>query len=219
MKKKGKILLIGAGGHCCSVLDSLLFYNNYDSIGIVDKTFNENNILLSVMGVPVVGNDEKLDRLYEDGYNYAFVTVGSVGDITIRKRLVQLIKKKNFIIPNVIDKTGIISCFSNCGEGIYVGKRAVINANSRIGNYSIINTASVVEHGSIVSDFVHLAPGSIICGDVHIGAGTHIGAGSIVRQGVNIGKGSIIGAGSVVVSNIDDYVVAFGNPCKQVRKL
>lgn len=219
MEKKGKILLIGAGGHCCSVLDSLLSFNNYEFIGIVDRTFNVGNKLLTVMGVPVVGNDEELGRLYEDGYEYAFVTVGSVGDISIRKRLVQLIKKKNFIIPNIIDKTGIVSSFSACGEGIYVGKRAVINANSRIGDYSIVNTSSVVEHGSIIGEFVHLAPGSIVCGDTHIGDGTHIGAGSVIKQGIHIGKGSIIGAGSVVVSNIGDYVIAFGNPCKQVGKL
>jgi sugar O-acyltransferase (sialic acid O-acetyltransferase NeuD family) len=219
MEKKGKILLIGAGGHCCSVLDSLISFNSYENIGIVDKTFDVEDKILTVMGIPVVGRDEELDRLYKDGYRYAFVTVGSVGDISIRKRLVQLIKKKNFIIPNIIDHTGIVSSYSSYGEGIYVGKRAVINANSQIGNYSIVNTSSIVEHGSTIDEFVHLAPGSIVCGDVYIGAGTHIGAGSIIRQGIHIGKGSIIGAGSVVVSNIDDNVVAYGNPCKYVRKL
>ena len=46
-----RILLIGGGGHCKSVLDSLLEVNEYIEIGIVDK---KENLGKSVMSVPVV---------------------------------------------------------------------------------------------------------------------------------------------------------------------
>lgn len=37
--------------------------------------------------------------------------------------------------------------------------------------------------------------------------------------GITIGDNSVIGAGSVVTSNIPDNVVAYGVPCKVIRKI
>lgn len=222
MSEAKKILLIGAGGHCLSVLDSLLSSYNYIDIGIIDKNYDmlETSSIIkkpcTIMDVPIVGNDNDLNKLYEEGYTDAFITVGSVGNVTIRKKLYQLVKSIGYHIPNIIDKTGIVSPHAICGEGIYVGKRAVVNANTQIGNCTIINTASVIEHECVVGDFVHVAPGSMVCGNVHIGSETHIGAGSVIKQGIRIGKETMIGVGSVVVKNIGSNVTAYGNPCKEV---
>lgn len=37
--------------------------------------------------------------------------------------------------------------------------------------------------------------------------------------GITIGDNSVIGAGSVVTSDIPDNVVAYGVPCKVIRKI
>ena len=42
--------------------------------------------------------------------------------------------------------------------------------------------------------------------------------GSNIIDNVKIGKNVIIGAGSLVTKDIPDDVVAYGNPCKIVRK-
>jgi acetyltransferase-like isoleucine patch superfamily enzyme len=42
--------------------------------------------------------------------------------------------------------------------------------------------------------------------------------GSNIIDNVKIGKNVIIGAGSLVTKDIPDNVVAYGNPCKIVRK-
>lgn len=223
MSEAKKILLIGGGGHCISVLDSLLSSYNYEEIGIVDKRptmmgkFDNVPEQYTIMGVPIVGNDDDLKKLYSDGYTHAFITVGSVGDVTIRKELYELVKSFGFYIPNIIDRTGIVSPCAICGEGIFVGKKAVVNANTQIGNCAIINTSSVIEHECVIGDFAHVAPGSIVCGNVLIGSETHIGAGSIIKQGIQIGKETMIGAGSIVVKDIGSFVTAFGNPCKEVE--
>ncbi|GAA4654147.1 acetyltransferase [Anaerocolumna aminovalerica] len=224
MSEAKKILLIGGGGHCISVLDSLLSSYNYEEIGIVDKRptmMGKTDSIAdqyTIMGIPIVGSDDDLKKLYADGYTHAFITVGSVGDVTIRKELYELVKSFGFYIPNIIDKTGIVSSYAICGEGIFVGKKAVINAGSKIGNCAIINTASVIEHECTIGDFVHVAPGSIVCGKVHVGNESHIGAGTIIKQGIEIGTETMIGAGSVVVKNIVSYVTAYGNPCKEMLK-
>ncbi len=45
-----------------------------------------------------------------------------------------------------------------------------------------------------------------------------IGGGVIILPGVTIGKNSVIGAGSLVTRSIPENSVAFGNPCKVIRK-
>lgn len=218
-----KILVLGAGGHCLSVLDSLLSSYNYQDIGIIDKEketsayLSANSNLSQLMNIPVVGCDEDLEKLYSVGYTDAFITVGSIGDVSLRKRLYHLVKSIGFHIPNIIDKSSVVSNYAALGEGIYIGKNAVVNAYAIIGNCAIINTSSVVEHECTIEDFVHIAPGSILSGNVWVKADTHIGAGSMIKQGIHIGADSIVGIGSVVLNNIGDKVIAYGNPCKEVR--
>ena len=42
--------------------------------------------------------------------------------------------------------------------------------------------------------------------------------GANVLNGIKIGKNCIVGAGSVVTKDIPDNWVAYGNPCKLIRK-
>lgn len=55
--------------------------------------------------------------------------------------------------------------------------------------------------------------------DIIIGDNVWIGAGAIVHPGVKIGNNSIIGSGSIVTKSIPSNVVAYGVPCKVVRKI
>ena len=54
---------------------------------------------------------------------------------------------------------------------------------------------------------------------ISIGSNVWLGAAAIVLPGVSVGDDSIIGAGSVVTRDIPNGVLAFGNPCRVVRKL
>ena len=54
---------------------------------------------------------------------------------------------------------------------------------------------------------------------IKIGNNCWIASNVIICGGVNIGEGSVIGAGSVVVNDIPPHTLAFGNPCKPVRKI
>jgi sugar O-acyltransferase (sialic acid O-acetyltransferase NeuD family) len=217
MSETRKILLIGAGGHCISVLDSLLATSIYEHIGIVGKVEETDNAILSIMGIPIIGNDDDLGRLYAEGYTDAFIAIGSIGDVSLRKKLYQIVKNIGFTIPNIIDNTSVISKHVKLGEGIYVGKEAVVNAFVTIGNCAIVNTSSVIEHECTIGDFVHIATGAILCGNVLIDENTHIGAGSTIKQGIHIGSNSLIGMGSVVLRDIGANKKAYGNPCREVN--
>lgn len=207
-----KLLLIGGGGHCHSVLDSVLALGEYTDIGIIDRGRN------SYLGVPVIGNDDDIPRLKEKGWTHAFITVGSVGNTAIRRRLYKMIKDIDLIIPSIIDTTSVVANDVLLSEGSFVGKNAIINAGSILGICSIINTGSIIEHDCIVGDFSHISPGSIVCGQVNIGSDSHIGAGSVIRQQITIGDNTLIGIGSVIVRDIPERVTAYGNPCKVVDR-
>lgn len=208
---KKRLLLIGGGGHCASVLDSLLSDKRFDEVAVVDNKPPE-----IPLACKIVGSDRDLKALKSAGYHHAFVTVGSVGDTAIRLKLYDVIKSLGYAIPNIIDPSAAIANNVQFGEGVYVGKNSVVGARSIIGDCVIVNTAAVVEHDCRIGNFAHLSPSSTLCGSVSIGDATHIGASSVVREGIRIGDHSIIGMGSVVTKNIGNYVTAFGNPCREV---
>lgn len=206
-----KLLLIGGGGHCRSVLSSVLALNKYEAIGIVDYTDT------SVLGVSVVGQDKDLPDLKNAGWTDAFITVGSIGYTSLRRRLYQMVVDNGFYIPAIIDATAIVAQDAIVEEGCYVGKGAILNTGSRIGRCAIINTGAIIEHDCLVSEFAHISPGTVLCGQVTVGNNSHIGAGSVVRQQIQIGNNVLVGAGSVVVNDIPSGVKAYGNPCKVVE--
>ena len=52
-----------------------------------------------------------------------------------------------------------------------------------------------------------------------VGNNVWIGGNSSICQGVTIGNNSTIGAGSLVLDDIPEGVLAYGNPCKVIKKL
>ena len=204
-------MLIGGGGHCHSVLDSILALGTYKEIGIID------NVNSSVLGIDVIGCDDDIPAFFKAGWTEAFITVGSIGSTKIRRRLYQMVKMIGLTVPSIKDPTAVIAKGTIIGEGAFIGKQAVINTGSIIGECSIINTGAIIEHDCVVNNFSHISSGTVLCGQVQIGEDTHIGAGSVVRQQISIGNNVLIGAGSVVVKNIPNNVKGYGNPCKVVR--
>lgn len=207
-----RLLLIGGGGHCHSVIDCIMSSYRFEKIAIVDSSSE------TIENIPIVGCDEDLPVLFKRGWTDAFVSVGSVGCTDTRRRLYNLITNIGFSIPTIIDSTAIIADNVRIGEGVFIGKRVILNSGSVIGNCSIINSGAIIEHDCNIGEFSHVSSGAILCGNTFIGKDAHIGAGSTIRQGINIGEHTLIGIGSVVVSDVSHNVVAYGNPCKVVKK-
>ncbi len=207
-----KILLIGGGGHCKSVADTLLRLDEYNEIGIVDV--HDEGALFGL--IEVIGNDDDLPELREAGFTDALITVGSVGNTDLRRRLYGKISELGFNIPNIIDPTAIISPYAKLGKGIFIGKNAVVNAGCAIGDGAIINTGTIVEHECYIGEFVHISPGAVLCGGVEVGDDTHIGANASVKQYIKLGKNVIVGMGSVVIRDVRDNVTVVGNPAHEL---
>lgn len=211
---KHRLLLMGGGGHCGVILDHLLQEKEYQVVGILDV--NE-SLGKEVLGVPVVGTDKDLPKLFKQGIKHCFISAGSVGNPAIRIKLHDLALRAGYQFPNVIHPSALISPRASLGQGIYVAPYAVINVNAVIGDQCIINTGAIIEHDCAIGDFVHVASGVVLSGGVKVGNFSHIGTGAQVIQYLHIGAKTVVGAGSVVTKNIRQGVVAWGNPCKERR--
>lgn len=115
-----KILLVGGGGHCRSVLDSLLSAGGYDDIGIIDPRTSGGS---APMNIPVLGGDSDLPRLFAAGWTHAAVTLGSVGNPARRRTLYRMLKDIGFSLPVIADPSAVIGRETTLGEGVFIGRR------------------------------------------------------------------------------------------------
>ena len=133
--------------------------------------------------------------------------------------------------------------FADCGEDVFIERPFHANWGGHhvhLGDHIYMNfNTTIVDDGHVyIGDYTMFGPNVTIATaghpvlpklrrevflqynrDVRIGSGCWIGAGVIVCPGVTIGDGSVIGAGSVVTKDIPANVVAYGNPCRVVRKI
>lgn len=54
---------------------------------------------------------------------------------------------------------------------------------------------------------------------ITVGSDVWIGGNVVVLPGVTIGDGAVIGAGSVVTKDVGANMLAYGNPCREIRKI
>jgi sugar O-acyltransferase (sialic acid O-acetyltransferase NeuD family) len=207
------LLIIGAGGHCKSVLDAIP-HNTYGNIMLSDLPLR---VGLDVMGIPITVTDDDWEHIYNEGCHSAFIAVGSVGDPSKRIRIYQRLRQIGFSLPVIMDPTSVVSESAALAPGVFIGKKAVINAKASIGECAIINTAAVIEHDCVLSEFVHVATGACLAGNVEVGPNAHIGIGAIVIEGIKIGADAVLGAGTVAVKDIPAGCIAVGIPAKPIK--
>lgn len=210
-----KIILIGGGGLCGDVIDTIRLTEQYEIAGVIDLSFN---IGKEILGVPVIGEDKDIEKYFKKGIKNCFIAVGSIGKPRLRMKLFDLAKGIGFKFSNIIHPAAIISKFAQLGNGNYIAANVVVSQKAKIGNLCIVNSLTFIGHHCDIGDFVHIAPGVTISGGVVIGEHSHIGTGASVIQYKKVGKNTIIGAGSVVVKDVGDDVVAYGSPCRRRKK-
>ena len=212
MDEKKRLVLLGGGGHCSSVLDAAQRMGMFDEIVITDCDMVAGT---EFMGSRVVGTDDALLQLFQDGIRMAFISMGSIKSTKLRKLLYRRAMDMGFDFPNIIDPSALVSEYAMLGKGIFVGKNSVINAGARVGDMAIINTGAIVEHGSSIGSFSHISVGAVVCGDSKIGNSVFVGANAAIIQGVKVGANSIVGAGSVVLKDAapDSRIVGHRSSC------
>ncbi len=191
-----KIIILGCGGHAKSVCDTLLALpEEYEVMGFVDRA---ENLDFSYGKVKAIGTDADLQKLYDHGIHYAALGIGFLGKDDLRSYLVEKLQKVGFLFPVIVDPTASVAESAVIGEGTFIGKRAVVNADAHIGRYCIINSCSLIEHDCHIGDFTHVAGSACLCGGVNVGRECLVGANATIIQGMTVLDHNVIPAGIVI---------------------
>jgi len=189
---KEKIVLLGGGGHCHSVIDVIEQENKYQIIGIVDK---KELIGTDVLGYKIIASDDDLEEIYKTCKN-AIITVGQIESNHVRVKLFNRLKEIGFNLPIIISPIAYVSKHSFIDEGTVVMHHALINANVKTGKNCIINSKALIEHDVIIEDNCHISTASVINGAVLVKANSFFGSNATSKQSVEIS--GFIKAGSLV---------------------
>lgn len=195
-----KLILIGAGGHAISCIETIERQGIYRIAGLVGMADEVGNKLL---GYEVFCTDAGLGGLVAQ-YPNALITLGQIKSAEARIVSFDCARCAGFSFPVIASPFAAISPHAEIGEGTIIMHGAVVNAGTKIGRNCIINSRALVEHGTMIGDHCHISTGAILNGDVTIGTGSFVGSGSVVRQGIAIGENCIIGMGAAVWKNVDD---------------
>ncbi|MFZ4705048.1 MAG: acetyltransferase [Bacteroidales bacterium] len=211
---KEKIILIGGGGHCKSVIDTIESEGRFDIAGIVDIPGKLHD---TILGYEIFASDEDISRLALE-YKYFFIAVGLIRDFRPRLNMYEKLQKLGCEMPVVISPKAYVSPHAIIAAGTLIMPFAFINAGVSIGQNCIINTSSIVEHDTVIGANNHISTACVVNGTCVIGDNNFLGTNATLLNNLLVGNNNLIGASSVVVKNVGDGLKLFGNPAAVIGK-
>ena len=206
------LVIVGAGGHCRSVLSAIHGSTKYRVHGVLDlKKAKKSEIIL---GVPVIGD---LSLVFTDSRSFKNLYLHvAIGDNKKRMEVAQQLYQLEYLFQTIIHPSAVVCSSSVIGPGSFISGQAYVGPLVEIGSHSIVNTSSVIEHECEIGDYVHAAPNSTVCGRSRVGSLSFLGASSTVIQSTIIHEQTLVAAGSVVVRNTTSSGLKLkGIPAKQ----
>jgi sugar O-acyltransferase (sialic acid O-acetyltransferase NeuD family) len=189
---KEKIILVGGGGHCHSVIDVIEQENKYDIYGIIDL---KENIGKKVLGYEIIGCDNDLEIIFKTCKN-AIITIGHIKSNKVRINIYNKLKQIGFYLPVIVSPLAYVSKHSVIEEGTIIMHHCLINANVKIGKNCIINTKALIEHDVVVENNCHISTASVLNGGVIVKENTFFGSNATSKQSIEID--GFLKAGSLV---------------------
>ncbi len=206
-----KIILVGGGGHCKSVID-VAISTGFEILGILEKAITDKS---DVMGYKIIGTDDDIPKFV--GKAEFVITVGQIKNCSIRKRIANIIDMAGGKYATIVANDAYVADSAIIEDGTVIMHKAFVNADVKIGKHCIVNTNAIVEHEVTIGDYCHLSTGSIVNGGAVIGNESFIGSQSVVNQMVRLNAPNIvIGSLSVVNRDINMAGVYVGSPLRKI---
>ena len=211
-----RCLILGGGGHARVLIDTI----QASAVARIAAVLDPDRSLWgqTLLGVPILGGDERIPELMRQGIRHFVVGLGGVGDNQPRRQLFEQGVAHGLTPLTVRHPSAVCSPKATIGAGSVLYPAAVVNAGAMVGRNVIVNTGAIVEHDCVISDHAHIATGAALGGAVQVGAGAHIGCGATVRQGIAIGEAAVVGAGAVVVRDVAPRTIVVGVPARPTHE-
>lgn len=211
-----KIIIFPFGGNARESLMSILAINQrkktWDIIGFFDDnplTWGKN-----CCGFKVNGGREVLKHFSQA---YILAVPGNPGNYLERKNIIGSLKIDESRLVTILHPTVSVSGDARIGFNTLIMSNTVISCGVKIGNHCIILPNTVVAHDTSIGDYSIIGANVTISGNVRIDSECYVGSGVNIRENLCIGKNTLLGLGSNVVCDIEENVVAVGNPARLLR--
>lgn len=216
---KTKIIILGTGGNCVDILDTLHDINDRDGIarfecvGFLDDRESLWGTLLH--DVPILGPLQSAkdysDCMFANG-------IGSPFNFWKKREILAKTGLNDERFATIVHPTASVSKMATLGPGTVVFQNVTITSNVRVGKQVIVLPNTIISHDDMVGDYTCFAGGVCVSGGVTIGSSCYLGTNSTVIGNVSIGDECLIGMGSVVLNHVAANSVMVGNPARLLRR-
>lgn len=193
-----KILILGGGDAAEMAYDLLADNIKVQISGLADPKFN----ILEAKGIPTLSdfNMAKIEDLIKTKEVCSLLI--ALSDMSQRKIFLNLARKHNIPLVNVISSKSYISESAEFGSGLYLGDFSRLGPEVFLGDNILLSSYVNIEHHCVIGDNTTFGPGVFLSGRVTIGKNCLFGAMVSVEPKVNIGENCIVASGSVITRDI-----------------
>lgn len=207
------LILIGAGGFGREIYDLSVQTKEHgveykvkgfldDNLRALDKFDNYPPVISSIKDYMVEEND---------------VFICAIGDISLKKKKVNLILEKGGVFLNLIHPTSIINSNVKLGKGIIILSYTNISNDCQIGSFTTIQPHCILGHDVKVGEYCHMNSFSFMGGESSLEEEVLLNTRSTLLPKVKVCRGAKVGAASLVIRNVKKDITVFGSPAKQLK--
>ncbi len=202
---KNKMLLIVGGGEQGKLIHGVAVeLKLFSSIKFIDDDKSED----------VIGTLSELPKLYEKDKKKCVVFI-AIGDNKVREKIFNTVTGWHIPVISLIHPSCYIARGVVIEENVYIGPKAIVNANTLLRRGVIINSGVIVEHDNYIGEFSHLAPGVITGGGVKVGKKSFVGLGAIINDHIELKDSITVGSGAVVNKSFSkSNIILMGIPAR-----
>lgn len=158
---------------------------------------------------------ERINKLYDKEEIEISI---SMGEPAFRDSIAQRVIEKGYTLATLIHPSVYVSESTRIGSGTIICMGSFVSCDVAIGENVLIQPHASLGHDCQISNHAVLSSFVSLSGECSVGERTYIGMSVPVKEAIKIGRDSIIGMGSVVLRDIQDGVIALGNPARPMKE-
>lgn len=210
-----RVVVLGAGGFCHEVLDTLdamqrAGLGSHVVAGVVDDDPEAASLsAVRARGLRYLGPLRDWLASRPD----AKYTIG-IGSGRVRKNIDAQCQQAGLKAYSAIHPSASLGFNCRVGSGSVICAGAIISANVRLGRNTHLNPGCVIGHDVDIGDNTSVNPGAVVSGNCRIGEAALLGAKSVVLQGLTVGEAATVGAAACVVRDVAPWSTVRGVPAR-----
>lgn len=141
----------------------------------------------------------------------------AIGEPEIRKMIYKKVAEKGYNLATLIHPQVYIPENTEVLPGATICVYSFVSCNVKIGTNVYIQPQTLIGHDCTIEDHSVISPSAALAGGCFVGKCSYVGMGVRTKEKTKIGSSSIIGMGSIVLNDIQDNVIAIGNPARVLK--